>query len=212
MIMSETVIRQEQILRDLVQRRDKLNAKAEEISAHRKRLGYEVFADGDSKARKQLDALNNEGAALAGELESISAAVEEATRRLDAARHAESVGADQARARELLVLAAEFDDQVGKLSDASDALVAACTALAALHTKAYQLGAQRPIRKQLDITLARIVVTALMLAGLQQQTGVEFLAPSDRRSAEVLKQYADAIRTDAAARLDGSTHINTKAA
>jgi hypothetical protein len=198
----ETVVRCEQTERDLEQKRQKLAARADTIAEERKAIGFRVFADGDAKARKQLDALNAEGVTLAGELQAIEAAIVEAQRRVQLAKQAGDRSADHAKAQELLLLAAEFDDQVGKLSDASDALVAACTALAALHTKAYQLGAQRPIRKQLDIMLARVAFTALMRAGLQQQTGVEFLAPSDRRSAEVLKQYADAIRADAAARLN----------
>jgi hypothetical protein len=66
---SESVIRAQQQLRDLEQRWQKLSARADKIAEERKGIGFRVFADGDAKARKQLDALNAEGATLSGELE-----------------------------------------------------------------------------------------------------------------------------------------------
>jgi hypothetical protein len=197
----EAVVRCEQVLRDLVQRRDKLSANAEEISAQRKRLGYEVFAAGDKAARKEFDRINAEASLLSGEIEGLEGAIVEAKSRLASAKDAEARAADEEKASALLDIADAFDSEVGKLGEACDTLAAACTALATLHTKAYGLAAQRPTRKQLDIQLGRIVSTTIMRAGLQQQIGSEFLAPGDRKTADALRQHVDAIRVDANLRL-----------
>jgi homoserine kinase len=144
-----------------------------------------------------------EAAALEGDVQSLTGALDVATQNLAAARAAENRAADEEKARQLLDVAVEFDTHVDNLATALDALGAACNGIRTLHTKAGSLGAQRPIRKQLDIMVGRVVVTALMRAGLQQQVGVEFLAPADRKTADVLYQYVDVIRTDANARIVG---------
>jgi hypothetical protein len=200
--MNEAVRIAEQTLRDLEQRRLKLAARVDKIGEERKAIGYQVFADGDTKDRKRLDELNLESAKLSGELEAISAAVEEATRRLNSTKAAEARVADETKAKALLELADEFDAQVRKLSDAGDALVAACNAISALHTKTYSLNAQRPTRQQLDVLLGRVIATMIMKSGLQHQAGTTFLAPDERRAATDLSQYADIIRADANARID----------
>jgi hypothetical protein len=153
--------------------------------------------------------LNAEGATLAGELEALESAISEAERRVQVAKAAEARAADETKAKALLELADEFDAQVRKLSDAGDALVAACNAIASTYSKTYALGAQRPTRQQLDIMLARVVVTTIMTAGLNQQTGTSFLPPDERRNADALLQYGQVIRGDASARI-GDT--NAKAA
>jgi DNA repair exonuclease SbcCD ATPase subunit len=199
--MSEALIRAQQQLRDLEQRQQKMAATTAKLAEARKQIGFAVFADGDAKARKKLDALNVEGGQLAGELEAIEAAIVEAQRRVQLAKQAGDRAADHAKAQELLLLAASFDDQVTKLGEAADALVLACSTLAMLHAKAYSLGAGRPTEQQLKIMLGRIVTTTVMRAGLQQQIGTEFLAPADRKTADALRQYADVIRAAASARL-----------
>jgi hypothetical protein len=70
------------VLRDLIQKRDKLAARAEQISDARKAIGYATFVDGDKAARKKLDALNVESGTIAGELEALSAAIAEGRRSL----------------------------------------------------------------------------------------------------------------------------------
>jgi hypothetical protein len=85
----------------LQQRQQKLYARADKIAEERKAIGFRVFAEGDSKARKQLDALNAEGATLAGELEAIEAAIAEAHRRVELAKQAVSAAENQVKAEQL---------------------------------------------------------------------------------------------------------------
>jgi divalent metal cation (Fe/Co/Zn/Cd) transporter len=158
---------------------------------------------GDKASRKALDSLNLEAAALEGEAQSLVGALEVARRNLAAAIASQNRAADELKARTIIEIADAFDAEVQKLGDATDALASACTAIAALHTKLYGLGAQRPSRVQLDTMLGRIVATTIMKAGLQQQAGTSFLAPGDRKSVEVLQQYADIIRFDANSRIVG---------
>jgi outer membrane murein-binding lipoprotein Lpp len=188
-IMTENIVRAEQVVRDLVQKRDKAAAQVELIAQQRKSIGYSVFVDADRGSRKKLDELNLSSATLSGELEALEAAISEAKSRLTAAKEAKARAADETRGRALLEIADQFDAEAHKLGDATRALVAACTAIAALHTKAYGLGAQRPIRKQVDIMVARVVTTAIMQTGLQEQVGTAFLAPDERRTADVLLSY-----------------------
>jgi hypothetical protein len=120
MSVSETITRAEQQLRDIVAKRDKAAARAEQLAEQRKKLGFAVFGDGDGKARKQLDALNLEGATLAGEIQALEAAVVEANSRLADAKAAQSRVVDEGRAREVLELANQFDAQVKKLAAAGE--------------------------------------------------------------------------------------------
>jgi hypothetical protein len=133
----------------------------------------------------------------------LTGALDVAKRNLASAKAAVNRVADEAKAQELLAVADQFDAEVNKLADASDTLIAACNAIAAIHTRAYGLGAHRPTKQQINIMTSRVIITAIMQTGLQQQTGVEFLAPGDRKTADALRQYADVIRTDASARLSG---------
>jgi hypothetical protein len=201
-VSDETVVRAEQQLRDVIQKRDKVAARAEQLSEARKKIGFAVFADNDAKARRQLDALNVEGATLAGELEALESATSEAQRRVEVAQRRKSVAADQDKARELLKLADEFDSQVHRLAAAGDAMVAALTALDQMQAKMRSLGAQRPTGQQLDVMTARAVVSMIMAAKLNQQCGVHFLAPDERKQFADLLQYGQLLRFDANARLD----------
>ncbi len=75
----------EQTVANIQQKRATAAARAEEIADARKRLGFRVHADGDKDARAQLEKLNSEDAALAGELQSLDGALAEAESRLASA-------------------------------------------------------------------------------------------------------------------------------
>jgi hypothetical protein len=201
LIMSEEITRCEQTCREIQSKLQRAQVREEQISAQSRALGYEVHVEG--KSRKALDSLISDQAGLKIEIDSLTGALDVANRNLTSAKAAVNRAADEAKAQELLALADQFDAEAHKLGEAADALISACTAIAALHTRAYGLNAQRPSRQQLDIMVGRVIATALMRAGVQQQTGTSFLAPADRKTADVLYQYADIIRTDANARIAG---------
>src|SRR5215469_9158232 len=98
---NDTIVRCEQTLRDLEQKRQKFAARAEQISEARKALGYSAFAEGDKAAKQKLAALNAEANTLTGELEAITAAITEAAARLDAAKQSVAAAEDRANAGKL---------------------------------------------------------------------------------------------------------------
>jgi multidrug resistance efflux pump len=107
----------ERTLSGLTAKRDHIAARIQEIAAERKALGFKVHAEADPKARKHLDALNAEGATIAGELESVTAAISEAQSRVAAARAAEAQAAAVANAkvvRELLGSFREAGEELDK--------------------------------------------------------------------------------------------------
>jgi hypothetical protein len=71
----------EQVITNLQTKRAAALARAEEITASRRQIGFRVHAGGDKDARAQLDKLNLEDATLAGEVQSLDGALVEADNR-----------------------------------------------------------------------------------------------------------------------------------
>jgi hypothetical protein len=194
-------ITHEQIVTDLKQKIAKAEGRREKIATERQSLGFSVHVEHNKSARAKLEQLNLESAALEGEIQSLNGALGVATGNLETARAAARREADEAQARQVLDLADQFDEQVRKLSEASDALVEASNAIAKLHSAMSQLGAARPTRAQIDAVAGRAMITAVMATPLQQQFGAKFLAPDERRKFADLLNYSQIIRTDAQQRL-----------
>jgi hypothetical protein len=64
--MNESVRIASQVVDDLKQKLVKAEARREQIDGERGRIGFAVHVDGDKAARKSLDTLNLEAAALEG--------------------------------------------------------------------------------------------------------------------------------------------------
>ncbi len=88
----------EDVIRELEAKKARLVARDAAIASERATLGYAAHVDDDAKARAKVGKLNAEAVTLAGELESITAALRTAGERLAAARQAEAVAADKANA------------------------------------------------------------------------------------------------------------------
>ncbi len=114
----------ERVLAELVAKRDTLAGRMAELSAERQRIAFVALAGGDAKARKHLDQLNTEGATLAGEAESIEAAIAEAIARVAAAQNAEALAADREQAAALRAALGDVADCARKIDGAFETIVA----------------------------------------------------------------------------------------
>jgi hypothetical protein len=86
--LEKAAIAAEQVIADLRGKRAKAASRVEEIAASRHQIGFRVHAGGDKDARAELDRLNQEDAALTGEVQSLDGALVEAGRRLQVAQQA----------------------------------------------------------------------------------------------------------------------------
>lgn len=98
----------EQTVANLQSKRAVADARVEEIAIARKKLGFAVHADGNKDARAQLEKLNAEDAALAGEIQSLDGALVEANHRLGEARRALARDVRRSEIAERQKLSAEF--------------------------------------------------------------------------------------------------------
>jgi hypothetical protein len=117
----------ERTVATLTDKRDRAALRVQQIAEERKAIGFAVHVHGDSKARTKLDKLNVEGATIAGELESVNAALAEAQSRLEAARLAEARKADK---RAALALRKSFARFVA-LSEQMDQVLGAVVTISA---------------------------------------------------------------------------------
>jgi hypothetical protein len=170
----------EQILVDLKVKRQQAAARKSEIAQERKSLAYAARADGDVKAGKRLDALNLEGATIAGEVESLDAAIAEATRRLEAARQAEALEEDRANARELRKVLGELEGHGRKVDEALAALVASSRDFDETLNRMHRLGNEYPSDGQVFTNAVNVIWTALMQIPWHREFHV--LAPHQKRS------------------------------
>ena len=85
-------------LNDLMDQREQLVARSAKLADERQQISYAALTGKDKAAQDRLKKLNDTHILANAELESISFAIAEATRRLEAARRDEAVAADRANA------------------------------------------------------------------------------------------------------------------
>jgi hypothetical protein len=199
---SEAVIRAEQQLRAIVSKRDRAVARSEQLSDARKQIGFAVFADGDSKARKQLDALNAEGATLAGELEALEAAISEAQRRLELAKQAAAEIENKAQATKLRTV---LESAAARAVEVDALFASAVTELGELFKdirQFHQLGETFPTDEQWSVNTLLALKTILMQMPPSVARAFEFLAPNQRRTfASIMDHMAGPIEARVKQRL-----------
>jgi predicted RNase H-like nuclease (RuvC/YqgF family) len=164
----------------LCARQDKLTHRASEISEERKALGYEAYANEDTKARSKLDALNHESATLAGELEALNAAIDEAQRRFDAATQAEATATERERARELKKICSQFLALAQQADEQATAFMTTCQEL----EKVGAMNAQGlpPTGQQRLSYFSRAVFTSLMGCPWRRTGDFPHLPHNERRT------------------------------
>jgi hypothetical protein len=170
----------EATLSALQAKRDAAAARAEAIGRERESLGYAVFADDDQTARKELDALNAEGATVAGNLEALDAAIAKATEKVVAAKAAAAKAVDRQRALALRGHVREFVE-CGKQADAALAmLIAATHGMRESLNQIHGAGSDFPSHQQLLSLGEHALGTALMQTIFAR--AFEHLPQSSRRS------------------------------
>lgn len=170
----------ERVVQELTEKRERIAHRVREISEERRTLAFAAHASADQDARSRLDALNSEGATIAGEFEGIDAAIAEANRRLGAARQAADLEVDRAHARELRSVLAKFVEHGRKTDQALAALINETSSLRETLTQMHGLGCDFPSHALADTNARLAVVTALMQTPWRRE--FEHLAPRERRT------------------------------
>jgi hypothetical protein len=170
----------EQVIADLQGKRAKAASRVEEIAASRHQIGFRVHAGGDKDARAELDRLNQEDAALTGEVQSLDGALIEAGRRLQAAqqslareRERESALALRGTLKELTSAGREADASLAAFLKASDRV-------RDVTNKIHSYGVLNPSQEQIFTFGTRAINTVLMKTIWSR--GYEVMAPGERIS------------------------------
>ena len=152
----------ERTIAALTDKLDRATARLTQIAEERKAIGFAVHADGDPAARKRLDQLNVDDAAMAGELQSLDAAIVEARTRLAQAQQAAATAVDRKRAAELRKT---FDKFVALGEEADRALATfleASTEMKEAMDKIHSFGGGAPTGQQF-LTFGQLALDAVLM-------------------------------------------------
>jgi predicted glycosyl hydrolase (DUF1957 family) len=190
----------EKTLAALEDKRKQLVQKATELADERQRISFAAHAGGDAKARKRLDEINAATVSHGSEMESIQAAIVEASRRVEAARHDAAIAADREAASELAEQWKLFVEHAKALDKALAGVTEHGHALEAILTQVNALGAASPSRAQLDSLGARALMSALQKTPWAREFSP--IAPNERRTFSALvESWGASVRNNVAARL-----------
>ena len=159
---------------------DKLSqAKARQtaISSARKTISLAAHM-GSEDHRARLDQLNQEGAILSGEIESIEAAIAEVQAQIIAAKTAAAVEADRQKRQGLLRLADELRGHADKVDDLWRQSIAEYLVLQGKLHEIAQSSGGRPAIHVVQSACRRALISAFIGTSLQLQ----FLAPGERHT------------------------------
>ena len=170
----------EKTLARLQDKRDRAAARVQQIAAERKQIGFAAHADGDVKAKKRLAELNADDANMAGELQSLDAAIAEASTRLAKAQHLAATAADRARAHRAREAFAQFVAAGLALDDAFAAVTKQAAIMEQALDEAHTLGCTMPSNAQFA-TLGELAVQSSLMQ-TPWARGFRHLAPHERHS------------------------------
>ncbi len=184
----------------LTDKKDRAAARIQQIAEERKSVGFAVHADGDAKARKRLDQLNADDATMVGELQSLDAAITEATARLAAAKAAPAQEADGANARATREVLGAFREAGHELDDAMRDIGEIGALLQNLLSQLHNLGCQFPSHQQLNTLGAQALATSLMSTPWHKR--YEHVPPNQRRTfGSLIDTWSKTIEASIAERL-----------
>jgi len=180
------------------------------LAEDRQRLSFSAHGDGDVAAQKRLSELNRASTTAALELENIDAAIVEANTRLQAARRAEGIAADQARARELRKVLGDFVECGRKLDAATAVLVDEATEFHQALMRMHSLGCESPTSELVHVNSTLALFTALMRTPWRRE--FRHLSPGQKRTfAELVAGWAKVIERGIKQRL-GAVEVESEAA
>jgi hypothetical protein len=176
----------EQILCDLIAKRDAQFESGAKLADGRREIAFAAHT-GDHAARKKLDALNHECATHLSELESLAAAVSEATVRLDAARRDEALKGERAKAHKVRDIVAAASVRGPALAAAAAALRDQLLSFEADLDQLRGLGVAVAQQRLVDLAMTRSISATLREAGLNE---FPIVPPHQRHSpAELVAGY-----------------------
>jgi hypothetical protein len=196
----QTVEKAERVIRDLEAKRVELVQRGIEIAESRKRLSFAAIADGDPKAKKELERLDSEAARHTLDLENILAALMTADARVQQARQREAEEQDRAAAREAAKVLDELVSHGEVLDDALADAGAAGTNLRDCLNRLHNLGINHPSHEMLHTIGHRAIRTAMTRSIWSRY--FEAIAPKDRVSfAAVVASWRENLLADINRRL-----------
>jgi hypothetical protein len=151
----------EAAVRSLEDKRQQLNERAVALADERNAIAYDAHVAGEQKARKRLDAINQELAVFASEASSVEAAINEATQRLGVARLNEAQATDRMQALQVREKLARFVELGGQVDDCLWDLAQSLNAMIPLLHEMHQLGQQAPTSEQFRINATMAVKSML---------------------------------------------------
>jgi hypothetical protein len=185
----ETITRASQIVADIQQKIAAAEGRREKISIERQNLGFAVHVDNSKSARSALDALNKESIALAGELESLTGALEVATQKLESAKAQAAAAEDRAKAGKLRAV---LECAAARAVEVDAILSSAAAELGELFKdirEFHALGEQFPTDEQMAVNARLAIKTFLMQLPIYVAKDFEFLAPNQRRTFTSIFQH-----------------------
>ena len=147
------------------------------ISADRKVISLAAHM-GSADDRARLDQLNQEGAILSGEIESIEAAIAEVQARIADAKAAAALDADRQKRQEVVRLANELQGHAGKIDGFWRASIDEYLVLQRKLHEIAQSSGGRPSRHLVQAACRRALISAFLGSPLQ----LELLAPGERHT------------------------------
>jgi hypothetical protein len=169
----------ENVLGDLIAKRDAHVKRGAKLATDHGAIAYAANT-GDQAARKKLDALNHETALHQSELENLTAAIEEATKRIDAARREDAGATARANASEARKIWAEVVQDLYAAHEANVAATAKVNEAYAKLRKIHTLGAKFPTAQQFVVHGELVAYTSLMLTPWHRE--FRHLSPHEKRT------------------------------
>ena len=170
-------------LNDLLDQREQLIARSSKLASDRQAIAYAAHT-GDKGAKERLRKINDETVLHNVELESVDAAIAEATKRLEAARRDEAVAADREQAEQLRARMMRLVELAAIVDDAFADVISASVEMKSLASELHTLGCNSPSHDQLRV-ISTIVAKSYMMQIPFCAREWEFIAPNQRRTMAV---------------------------
>jgi hypothetical protein len=147
---------------------------------------------GSENDRAHLDELNREGAILAGEIESLEAAIAQAKARIAEAEANAAAEVDRGKRREVVGLADEIRGHAERIDALWRSSIEEYDALQTKLQQIVQLGVGRPTQQQVRVACQRALIVAFIGSPLQ----IEIIAPNQRHTVtDLANSWANAAQT-----------------
>jgi hypothetical protein len=167
----------EGVITELEDKLQQARAALAAITAERKTISLAAHM-GSAEDRARLNQLNQEGAVLSGEIESIEAAIAEVQVRVAAAKRAAAMEADRQKRQGLVQLAGELQGHALKIDDLWRQSIAEYFVLQRKLHDIAQSGVNRPSQHQVQSACRRALIAAFIGTPLQ----LELLPPTGRHT------------------------------